>query len=88
MWWNIVCTNLSMNYTNCAWSGSQVTGAPKGTTAAAGCSDKRIQDAGRDGAPDIIIFYIGCNDWAYNTASLGVWTPNDSVIDDSGYSSS
>ena len=86
-WWKIVCDVLGMTPVNCAWSGSKVTGAPKGATAAAGCSDQRIADCGRNGNPDIIIFYIGCNDWG-NEVSLGTWNVNSAIIDDSEYTSS
>lgn len=87
LWWYKVCQKLEMNYTNCAWSGSRVTGAPKGATAAAGCSDIRINDAGRDGNPDIIICYISCNDWAGNV-SVGTWKTSDPIVDDSSFSPS
>ena len=78
MWWHIVCTNLGMNYTNCAWSGSRVTGTPVGDSPAAGCSNQRVTDAGRDGAPDIIIFFISCNDWG-NNVELGNWKTSDTI---------
>jgi len=87
MWWYIVCQKLGMVYTNCAWSGSRVTGAPKGTTATAGCSDKRIQDVGRNGNPDIIICYISCNDWGADI-QIGTWQTSDFIVDDSSYTSS
>ncbi len=87
LWWYKVCKKLEMEYTNTAWSGSRVTGAPKGTTAAAGCSDVRINDAGRLGAPDIIICYISCNDWAGNVG-IGTWQTADPIVDDSAYTPS
>ena len=45
---------------------------------------------GRFGNPDIVIFYIGCNDWGSSNspvADYGTWTVNDLIVDDSGYSS-
>ncbi len=86
-WWKITCDKLGMTPVNCAWSGSRVTGAPKGTTASAGCSDKRMEDVGRSGNPDIIIFFIGCNDWG-NEVSIGTWNVNSAIVDDSEYTSS
>ena len=86
-WWKIVCDVFGMTPVNCSWSGSKVTGAPKGETAYAACSDQRITDCGRNGAPDIIIFYIGCNDWG-NEVSLGTWNVNSAIIDDSEYTPS
>lgn len=87
MWWKIVSDNMEMNVTNCSWSGSTVTGAPKGNTSKAACSDKRVQDAGRNGTPDIIFCYIGINDW-FRGVSIGDWSAGDPIIDDSGYSES
>lgn len=86
-WWKITCDKLGMTPVNCAWSGSRVTGAPKGATASAGCSDKRMEDVGRSGNPDIIIFFIGCNDWG-NEVSIGTWNVNSAIVDDSEYTSS
>ena len=84
-WWKIVCDSLGMTPVNCAWSSSRVTGEPKSTSAFPGCSDMRITDAGRSGNPDIIIFFIGCNDWA-NEYGIGTWDVDDAIIDDSEYS--
>ena len=81
LWWYIVCTNLSMNYTNTSWSGSTVTGTPVGNSAIAGCSNQRVTDAGRNGTPDIIIFYISCNDWYFNRG-IGTWKTSDSIDKD------
>ena len=81
LWWHIICTNLGMNYTNTAWSGSRVTGTPTGSSAAAGCSNQRVTDAGRNGTPDIIIFYISCNDWAGNVG-IGTWKTSDPIDKD------
>lgn len=89
MWWYKVCQKLEMTYTNTSWSGSRVSGAPKGTTATAACSDKRVQDAGRLGAPDIIICYISCNDWGNSpVVPIGTWKVSDPIVDDSQFSAS
>ena len=88
MWWKIICNILGMSPVNCSWSGSRVTGAPKGDTAFAACSDLRIADMGRDGNPDVVIFFIGCNDWGNDvTLCANNWSIDDPVIDDSQYSS-
>lgn len=86
-WWKITCDILGMTPVNCAWSGSKTIGAPKGATAVAGCSDQRIADCGRNGTPDIIIFYMGTNDFG-NEVALGTWDVNTAIIDDSEYTSS
>lgn len=85
MWWKIVCDTINGTPTNCSWSGSRVEGAPKGTTAKPGCSDKRVEDVGRNGTPDMIFCYIGCNDWG-NSEDLGTWSAGDPIIDDSQFS--
>lgn len=87
MWWSIVCNTLGMTPINCSWSGSRVTGAPKGSSASPACSDMRISDMGRSGAPDIIIFFIGCNDWG-NEVGIGSWNVDSAIIDDSSYTPS
>ena len=86
MWWKIVSDTLGLSPVNCSWSASTVRGMPKGSTAVAGCSDKRIEDAGRAGAPDFIIYYIGCNDWGLGIP-LGNWTVDTPIVDDSSYTS-
>lgn len=89
MWWKIVCDTLEMIPVNCSWRGTKVVGAPKGNATAA-CSDARVADMGRDGDPDIVIFFIGCNDWGSSNAPVaeyGSWNLDDLIIDDSNYSS-
>jgi lysophospholipase L1-like esterase len=59
---------------NCSWSGSRITGVSTGSSAAAGCSDKRVADLrGDDGtAPEIIIVLIGINDFNAGV-EVGEW---------------
>lgn len=85
-WWYQVAVALGMNPTtdvsNCSWSGSRVTGNSSSTTnASAGCSTRRISDltlrlGGK--APDIIICYISCNDWAQNV-QVGTWKTSEPI---------
>ena len=65
---------------NCSWSGSYVTGnAISEDNAAAGCSNRRIQDLSARGfTPDIILCYISCNDWA-NNIPMGTWVASDVI---------
>ena len=50
---------------NCSWSGSECYGDSTSTTdASAGCSTKRVNDLANGSTnPDIIICYIGINDF-------------------------
>lgn len=79
IWWKIVCDTLGMTPVNCSWSGSRVSGNPKGDASAA-CSDQRILvDAKREGNPDIILFFISCNDWG-NEVDLGNWSVDNTIV--------
>lgn len=74
-WWHELCRRTSMSLLkNCSWSGSLTIGNSTSTTSAkAGCSTKRITDlASGSSNPDIIICYIGTNDYGKNSA-LGTW---------------
>lgn len=64
-WWMKLITNTGMVLgQNCAWDGSTVTGLSTSTTDAYGaCSDKRIGQIDDNGNPDIVICFIGINDW-------------------------
>lgn len=88
-WWYQVAQNLGINTTdiaNTSWSGGTVCGDSTSTTnGKPACSTKRISDiAIRGFNPDIIIVYIGCNDWyqcglsGYSTI-LGTWAITDAV---------
>lgn len=80
-WWHQVINELELTLLkNCSWSGSECYGDSTSTTsAAAGCSTKRINDLA-DGTttPDIIFCYIGINDF-YNGVGLSEWTPESSI---------
>ena len=64
-WWKKLLNKTGMVIgQNCAWDGSTCSGLSTSTTNAyAACSDKRISQLGLNGTPDIIICYIGINDW-------------------------
>ena len=82
-WWYQLAQMLgieSNRISNCAWSGSKVTGNSLATdTAFAGCSDRRVEDLEARGfVPDIIICFISCNDWAHDI-SIGTWQAEDGI---------
>lgn len=64
-WWKKLLNKTGMVIgQNCAWDGSTCSGLSTSTTNAyAACSDKRISQLGLNGDPDIVICYIGINDW-------------------------
>lgn len=78
-WWGKLIKYTGMTLLkDCAWGGSTVTGDSQGT-AAAGCSTQRISDlADGDIKPDIIIVFIGTNDWAAN-AEIGDYDASESI---------
>lgn len=68
-WWKQLIDETGMRLlVNASWSGSYVTGDSTSTTnALAACSNKRITDlANGEITPDIIICYIGINDFGQN----------------------
>lgn len=78
-WWQFTKTCGLDILVNASWSGSCVTtsrnnsSSENSTSAAMGCSDKRIADLAKDGVtPDIVICFIGANDFGDNVA-LGSW---------------
>ena len=78
-WWQFTKTCGLDILVNASWSGSCVTTSRNGssssnsTSAAMGCSNKRIADLAKDGiTPDIVICFIGANDFGDNVA-LGSW---------------
>jgi lysophospholipase L1-like esterase len=83
-WWYKALSYLglepSTDLNNCSWSGSRVTGDSESTTSAsAGCSTKRITDLSlRITTPDIVLVFIGCNDWG-NEVAVGNWAVTDTV---------
>ena len=86
MWWSILAKNSGMTRLEiAAWSGSTCHGNGTSTTdASAGCSTARINDlADGDDTPDIVICYIGINDFGPANTPVGEWTPPDNVPVDS-----
>ena len=88
-WWYQTALNLGIltsDIANTSWSGGTVCGDSTSTTyGKPACSTKRISDIAIHGfTPDIIIVYIGCNDWyqcglsGYSTI-LGTWAITDAV---------
>lgn len=86
-YWHIVTEELDMELgRNCSWSGSYVHGNGSSTTsAAAGCSNRRISDLAANGIPDIIVVSIGINDFDDGTP-LGNYSAEDQWIADGSYS--
>ena len=86
MWWYKVAQALNLSPQNnlsiCSWSGSRVTGDSEATsTAVCGSSTRRISDLKlrfNNQAPDIIICFIGCNDWG-NDVAIGDWQTSDAI---------
>jgi len=83
-WWYKLLQMSGMTLCrNAAWSGSSVTGNSQGSTAAAGCSDIRINDLTNPDTgdtPDIIICYITTNDWANGSQhAIGSFDCNDDL---------
>lgn len=88
MWWKIVADELGLEIGSiCAWSGSRLIGDATSTESAeCAASDKRIEDLGINGTPNIIISFIGINDMQkqYNTelgdlTSKDLWPENTAV---------
>ena len=80
-WWGQLVDNTGVNVVaNCSWSGSTVTGdSTSETNAFAACSNKRVKDlANSNEKIDIIICYIGINDYRRNV-EVGHWTALDEV---------
>lgn len=77
-WWYSLCEETGAELlVNASWSGSYVTGDSTSTSnAIASCSDKRISDIAKDGkTPDIVLCYIGINDFGQNVhRELGEYT--------------
>ena len=84
-WWGQLVNKTGVNVvSNCSWSGSTVTGdSTSNTNAYAACSDKRINDLSLSNENiDIVICYIGINDYRRNVA-VGHWSAEDEVPTDS-----
>lgn len=88
-WWKMLADELGMNVLkNCSWSGSKCVGDSLATTTAlSGCSNRRISDLASGSInPDVIISFIGVNDWGQNS-TLGVFDvnaeiPSEGIIND------
>ena len=83
-WWKMLIdeTNMELGQ-NCAWSGSPVSGDGESTSNAyAGCSTKRVNDLSLNGIPDIIIIFIGINDFGPSPKPLGDWSAKNSFPED------
>ena len=88
MWWYKVASELGLSIgSNCSWSGSVICGSSASTSSAEiGSSTKRISDLALNGTPDIIVIYIGIND--FQTAKhtpVGIYTSRDLWLDDGTY---
>lgn len=83
-WWMQLVKDLGLILLqNASWSGSKVTGiANSDVTAAAGCSNKRINDLSKDGeVPDIVFTFIGINDFSDSNIIIGNWNKNMNLPD-------
>ena len=68
-WWKQLINNTGMKLcVNASWSGSTISGNQDDTTGSIGCSDARVNalTASNGDVPDIIIVYIGINDFGKN----------------------
>ena len=89
-WWHIVASKLGIslsNVSNCAWSGSTVTGTHNSdNNAYAGCSNRRISDLALriNKSPDIIICFISCNDWGSNV-QIGDYSTENKPVNSSTF---
>jgi lysophospholipase L1-like esterase len=84
-WWGQLVNKTGVNVvSNCSWSGSTVTGdSTSKTNAHAACSDRRINDlALANEKIDIVICYIGINDYRRNVP-VGHWSAEDATPEDS-----
>lgn len=71
-WWGQVINNLGAELlVNNSWSGSRVTRLPNSEKLfPSGCSDERTYGLHiNDTLPDVIIVYLGTNDWAYGVST-------------------
>ena len=68
-WWGQVIERLCGTLlVNDSFSGSTVMKHPSYMIPSYGCSDKRTEELGRDGlSPDVIMVFMGTNDWGYGT---------------------
>ena len=86
MWWDILAKNTGMQRLKiAAWSGSSCHGNGTSTTnASAGCSTARVNALKNgDTVPDIVICYIGINDFGPENTPVGDWLPKNNIPEDS-----
>lgn len=79
-WWHKLIDELGLDLVcDASWSGSSVSGDSQGT-GWAGCSDARISALAGENeeTPDIILVYIGTNDWA-GDVQIGSFTDKDEI---------
>ena len=85
-WWHLLCKETGASLlTNASMTGSYVTGdSTSQTDALAACSDKRIADLANSGStPDIVICFIGINDFAQNVhRPLGNYTGESAICEE------
>lgn len=85
-WWKQLLAETGMNLaTNASWSGSKISGNSQDSTGETGCSDARVQAlASGEVDPNIIVVFIGTNDFAANVAcgdfSWPAQRPSEGVI--------
>lgn len=83
-WWKQVLNTMGMSLcVNAAWSGSRVSGNSADTSGSIGCGDGRIAALTvKEGVksempvgtkPDIIIIFIGINDFGLSNVPVGTW---------------
>jgi lysophospholipase L1-like esterase len=83
-WWKQVLNTLGMKLcVNASWSGSRVTGSSTDTSGSVGCGDGRINaltvksgvksECPVGTTPDIIIVFIGINDFGLSNIQPGTW---------------
>ena len=85
-WWYTLCENTGLKLLkNASWSGSSCHGNSLSTTSAeAGCSTARINDLKNGNiSPDIVIVFIGINDFAPTDTPIGNWTASSLIPEDS-----
>lgn len=87
-WWKILESESGMILnSNASWSGGKCSGDSSSTTnGAAGCSTKRINDLANNGvAPDIVICFVGINDFRINNVDtpIGNWDSSKEIPSDS-----
>ena len=80
-WWHQLIQNTGMVLCkNASWSGSTLCGDSTSTSGIVGCSDARVDAASDEHEPDIIIVFIGINDFAKsNGYSCGEYDGSSAV---------